>query len=84
MEMFLTLFYATLAQLAEHVICNLGVAGSIPAGSFRRWVKRNSYQPHKLVIAGSTPVSAIKTFSGLRKWKLFLWTKVIASQNRNW
>lgn len=75
MEMFLTLFYATIAQLAERCTCNADVVGSSPTCSYRRWVKRNSYQPHKLVIAGSTPVSAIKTFSGLRKWKMFLWTR---------
>ena len=29
-------FYAVLAQLVEHVICNLGVVGSIPTGSSRQ------------------------------------------------
>lgn len=36
MEMFLTLFYATLAKWLMRVICNLEIVGSSPTGSLHK------------------------------------------------
>lgn len=48
--------YWPVAQMVERLTVNQMVAGSSPAGSaILRGVAVVAYQPHKLVVAGSSP-----------------------------
>ena len=51
--------YWPVAQMVERLTVNQMVAGSSPAGSaILRGVAVVAYQPHKLVVAGSSPAPA--------------------------
>ena len=51
--------YWPVAQMVERLTVNQMVAGSSPAGSaILRGVAVVAYQPHKLVVAGSSPATA--------------------------
>lgn len=51
--------YWPIAQVVERQTVNLDVADSSPAGSaILRGVAVVAYQPHKLVVAGSSPAPA--------------------------
>lgn len=51
--------YWLVAQMVERLTVNQMVAGSSPAGSaILRGVAVVAYQPHKLVVAGSSPAPA--------------------------
>ena len=51
--------YWPVAQMVERLTVNQMVAGSSPAGSaILRGVAVVAYQPHKLVVAGSSPAAA--------------------------
>ena len=53
--------YWPVAQMVERLTVNQMVAGSSPAGSaILRGVAVVAYQPHKLVVAGSSPAPATK------------------------
>ena len=64
--------YWPVAQMVERLTVNQMVAGSSPAGSaILRGVAVVAYQPHKLVVAGSSPAPATTLNDGMESEHFF-------------
>ena len=73
--------YWPVAQMVERLTVNQMVAGSSPAGSaILRGVAVVAYQPHKLVVAGSSPAPA--TIKNKKHFLCFLFFIIVQDEKR--